>query len=147
MIRPYITTDKIELLRIFQLNIPEYFDHNELADYSDYLDKNGNSYFTIEHEKRIAGGVGYHVNEATKTGQITWILFHPHYTGLGLGRMAVEHCLTIFKSYQSIEKLVVTTSQKAYLFFEKFGYQLIKTEKDYWGPGLDLYWMERMLYM
>lgn len=145
MIRPYIATDKDELLHIFQLNTPEYFDPNELADYSGYLNEHANSYFTIEHNNRIAGGVGYHVNEATQTGQITWILFHPDYAGLGLGRRAVEHCIAIFKSYPAVEKLVVTTSQKAYRFFEKFGYQLIKTETDYWGPGLDLYWMERVL--
>ena len=33
----------------------------------------------------------------------------------------------------------------AYRFFEKFGLVLIKTEKDYWGKGLDLYWMEMEL--
>jgi ribosomal protein S18 acetylase RimI-like enzyme len=143
MIRPYNETDKNELLNIFRLNTPEYFDPKEVADYETYLAENAHTYLTVEHENKIAGGVGYHIKEEEKSGQITWIFFHPAYAGLGLGREAVEHCFAIFTSYPVIEKLVVTTSQKAYKFFEKFGYKLVKTEKDYWGPGLDLYLMER----
>ena len=143
MIRPYNPTDKNELLNIFTLNTPEYFDPKEVADYEAYLEEYAATYFTVEHENKIAGGVGYYVKESNKSGHITWIFFHPACAGLGLGRKAVEHCFTIFKSDPNIEKLVVTTSQKAYRFFEKFDYKLVNTEKDYWGPGLDLYLMER----
>ncbi|MBS0030080.1 GNAT family N-acetyltransferase [Chitinophaga sp. 22321] len=143
MIRPYNAADKGELLDIFRLNMPEYFDPKELADYEKYLDEHAQTYFTVEHEGNIAGGVGYHIDRHNKQGQITWILFHPGYAGLGLGRKSVRHCLEIFKSDPGIEKLVVTTSQKAYQFFEKLGYRIVNTEKDYWGQGLDLYLMER----
>ncbi|HEY9260359.1 GNAT family N-acetyltransferase [Chitinophaga sp.] len=143
MIRPYLPTDKNELISIFLLHTPEYFDPKEVADYEAYLSENAHLYFTIEHENKIVGGVGYYVNDRNKSGQITWIFFDPAYVGLGLGRKAMEHCFTIFKSDPTIEKLVVTTSQKAYKFFEKFGYGLVETQKDYWGPGLDLYLMER----
>jgi ribosomal protein S18 acetylase RimI-like enzyme len=143
MIRPYKAADKNELIDIFKLNTPEYFDPKEVADYEEYLEKYADTYFTIEHEGRIAGGVGYYVRESDKSGRITWIFFHPAYAGLGLGKKSVEHCHAIFTSDPTIEKLAVTTSQKAYKFFEKFGYQLIETEKDYWGKGLDLYLMER----
>jgi len=44
-----------------------------------------------------------------------------------------------------VEKLVVTTSQLAYQFFEKFGYRFAQTEQDYWAPGLDLYRLEQKL--
>jgi len=143
MIRPYNPADKNELLNIFMLNTPEYFAPKEAAEYEAYLNENAAAYFTLEHENKIAGGVGYHVKESDKSGSITWIFFHPAYAGMGLGRKAVEHCFAIFKSYPAIDKLVVRTSQKAYKFFEKFGYKLVKTEKDYWGQGLDLYLMER----
>lgn len=143
MIRPYNATDQNELINIFRLNTPEYFDPKEVADYEAYLKGNAHLYFTVEHENKIAGGVGYYVKESDKSGRITWIFFHPAYAGLGLGRKAVEYCFAIFKSDPTIEKLVVTTSQKAYKFFEKLGYKLVETEKDYWGQGLDLYLMER----
>jgi ribosomal protein S18 acetylase RimI-like enzyme len=44
-----------------------------------------------------------------------------------------------------VKKLVVRTSQLAYKFFERLGYHLIRTEKDYWGKGLDLYLMEQVI--
>jgi ribosomal protein S18 acetylase RimI-like enzyme len=64
--------------------------------------------------------------------------FYPGSSRHGVGTKAVEHCLTILKANPTVEKLVVTTSQLAYKFFSKFGYDLVKTEKDHWGKGLDL---------
>ncbi|MES1225790.1 MAG: GNAT family N-acetyltransferase [Bacteroidota bacterium] len=143
MIRPFKQTDKEQLIEIFKLNTPTYFDRKELADFEDYLAEHSGTYLTIEHEGKIAGGTGYYIKDSDKSGRITWIFFHPECAGLGLGKQAVQHCLTILKSNPAIEKLVVTTSQLAYKFFEKFGYTLVQTEKDYWGQGLDLYLMEQ----
>ncbi len=145
MIRPYKTTDEKRLLEIFTLNIPKYFAPNEIIDYKKYLQQYNSTYFTIEHQDNIVGGIGYYVKESDKSGRITWIFFDPNYSGQGLGKKAVEHCLQILKSSPKVEKLVVSTSQLAYQFFKKFDYTLVKTEKDYWGKGLDLYLMERVL--
>jgi len=142
MIRPFKETDKETLIEIFKLNTLQYFDTKEENDFIEYLKSYSNTYLTIEHEDKIVGGTGYYVKEDDKSGRITWIFFHPNYSRLGLGRQAVEHCLTTLKQHPKVEKFVVTTSQLAYKFFEKFGYKLIKTEKDYWGLGLDLYEME-----
>lgn len=113
-----------------------------MADFEEYLEQHGDTYLTIEQEGEIAGGTGYVFTHNHTTGQITWIFFHPDFAGKGLGKLAVQHCLDIFRSQPGITKLLVTTSQLAYRFFEKFGYQLVATEKDHWGPGLDLYTME-----
>jgi len=142
MIRKYNQKDRPELIEIFKLNTPKYFDSNEVKDFEEYLDQNADTYLTIEIENRIAGGTGYQITDNYTIGRITWIFFHPDFSGLGLGRQSVEYCLNIFKTNPSIKKLVVTTSQLAYKFFEKFGYKLTYTEKDYWGKGLDLYTME-----
>jgi ribosomal protein S18 acetylase RimI-like enzyme len=142
MIRPFKKEDAATLIEVFKLNTPQYFDSNEVNDFTDYLASHSDTYLTIEYEGKIAGGTGYYVKESDRSGRITWIFFHPNYSGIGLGRQAVEHCLAILKQNPQVEKLVVTTSQLAYRFFEKFGYGLVKTEKDFWGPGLDLYEME-----
>ncbi|MGC4034463.1 MAG: GNAT family N-acetyltransferase [Chitinophagaceae bacterium] len=143
MIRPYKAEDKEQLLNIFKLNTPVYFDVNEVKDFETYLDRYPGTYLTVEHENAIAGGAGYYVKEDDKSGRITWIFFHPHESGQGLGRQVVEYCLEKLKADERVEKLVVTTSQFAFKFFEKFGYQLVRIEKDYWGKGLDLYLMEQ----
>ena len=107
------------------------------------LDQRGETYFTIERENKIVGGIGYSVKESDKSGRITWLFLHPNSSRYGLGTRAVEHCLNILELNPVVEKFVVTTSQLAYKFFGKFGFDLIRTEKDHWGKGLDLYLMER----
>jgi ribosomal protein S18 acetylase RimI-like enzyme len=139
IIRPYHPTDKIPLLTIFRSNVPEFFDAMEVEVYETYLEKNADSYLVIELNKKIAGGVGYLVSPSA--GQITWIFFDPALRGMGLGKKAVEYCLDIFTSNPDIRKIVVTTSQLAFRFFEKMGFQLVRIEKDHWGKGLDLYEM------
>ena len=91
MIRDYKKSDKEQLLEIFKLNVPTYFDPKELNDFSKYLEHHADTYLTIEYENKIVGGVGYYVPENSKAGEITWIFLHPNATGLGLGKEAVEH--------------------------------------------------------
>ncbi len=145
MIRPYKRSDKKYLVEILRLNTPTYFDPKEVHDFEEYLLLHDNTYFTIECDHKIVGGIGYYMEESHKIGRITWIFFHPNYSGIGLGKKAILHCLTILKSNPVLEKLVVMTSQLAHKFFEKFDFQLEKTEKNYWGQGLDLYVMTQHL--
>ena len=142
-IRPYRSSDTPLLMNIFQQNIPKYFDPSEIKDFEEYLAEQPDTYLTIEDNGQIIGGVGYYVKEEDRSGRITWIFFHPDQSRKGHGRTVVEYCLEKLMADDRVQKLVVTTSQHAYLFFEKFGYQVLQTEKDHWGPGLDLYLMER----
>lgn len=80
---------------------------------------------TIEVDNKIVGSAGYFVNESDRSGRITWIFFDPNHSGLGLGREIVEHCIKLLNKDTKVEKLIVTTSQLAYRFFEKFDYEII----------------------
>lgn len=142
MIRPYQSSDRKTLLKIFGLNTPKYFDPKEANDFEEYLDENGKTYLTVEIDNEIIGGVGYQFTNNNSIGRITWIFFHPDKMRSGLGSEAVTHCLNLFRANPSVKKSIVTTSQLAYKFFEKFGYEVNYVEKNYWGEGLDLYKME-----
>jgi N-acetylglutamate synthase-like GNAT family acetyltransferase len=142
MIRPYRPSDQQILVEILKLNVPTYFDQKEIAEFEEYLNEHGTTYLTLEHQDKIVGGAGYLLTDNNTIGHVRWIFFHPNSAGHGFGGEAMEHCLAKFRSVATVRKLIVTTSQLAYRFFEKFGLVLIKTEKDYWGKGLDLYWME-----
>lgn len=141
-IRPYQVSDKNALLSIFSKNVPKYFDPTELHDFEKYLEEKPDTYLTVEYNQTIVGGSGFEANEDKQTGSITWIFFDPQHTGKGLGKLAVDHSLTELKKNPVVKKLIVRTSQLAYVFFEKFGFQLMTMETDYWGEGLDLYEME-----
>lgn len=142
MIRPYRRSDKKHLLDIFHLNIPKYFDKSEVQDFESYLGKRAETYLTIELDHIIVGGTGYYIDETDRSGRITWIFFDPDHAGKGLGRAAVSHCHKLLED--KVEKFIVTTSQFAFRFFEKFGYRTIRTKKNYWGKDLDLYEMEKL---
>ncbi|MDY8136178.1 GNAT family N-acetyltransferase [Aquimarina sp. 2201CG5-10] len=142
MIRAYKISDKDQLVEIFKLNTPKYFDVKEVHDFITYLDQKKETYLTIEVDNKIVGGTGYYVNKNDNSGRITWIFFDPEYSGKGLGKQSVKRCLELLSEDDRVEKFVVTTSQLVYRFFEKFGFVITKTKKDYWGEGLDLYEME-----
>ena len=71
MIIPFKPDDKESLLRIFRLNVPEFFDKNEIKDFAEYLNQNMQTYLTIEVDNTIVGGTGYYVNEDDNSGRIT----------------------------------------------------------------------------
>ncbi len=142
-IRKYQTSDQKTLLAIFRHYIPSDFASGEIDDFKQHLKTHGATYFTFELEGKLIGGIGYEMTHADSIGRIKWILFHPDYSGKGYGKLAVEHCLGILRIKPKIKKAVVTTSQLAYRFFQKFGLILEKTEKDFWGKGLDLYLLEK----
>ncbi len=139
-IRPFTASDRNALVNVFKLNIPLYFAPHEAGEYEEYLYLHGATYFTIERDSKIIGGIGYIIKG--QEGNIAWIFTHPDYSGKGIGKQAVEYCLSILRSDAAVKRLIVRTSQLAYIFFEKFGYKVIYTEKDYWGIGLDFYLME-----
>lgn len=130
---------------IFKMNIPTYFAPHELNDFKAYLKTNAATYFVVFSENQIAGGCGFLIDTNNGVGSITWIFFDPKFKGKGLGKAAVQFCLEYFKAQKGIKKACVSTSQHAYLFFEKFGFSTVKTEPNFWAEGLDLYEMERAI--
>lgn len=142
---PYQPSNKESLIHIFRLNVPKYFDASEEKEFSNYLQLKADTYFCIFENETLLGGVGYEFKEEDQSGRINWIFLHPNYRGEGLGKKAVEHCLGILKADTRVKTLIVRTSQLIYPFFEKCGYTLLRTEKDYWAKGFDLYQMEKSI--
>jgi len=145
MIRKYLQEDKEKVLDIFDLNVPKFFDPTEKVELDDYLEKEANTYRVIEIDNAIVGGFGFIIAKDNSEASVTWIFFDPNQTGKGLGKLAVNYCHDLFLNTYNIQKFTIRTSQLANTFFEKFGYKTVYTEKNYWGEGLDLYAMERLL--
>jgi ribosomal protein S18 acetylase RimI-like enzyme len=145
MIRAYAASDKQKLLGIFKLNVPRYFAASELTDLDTYLEREAETYRVIEVDQKLVGGFGFIIDKEKSEGSITWIFFDPKKTGIGLGKLAIQYCHDVFNRTENIQKYTVRTSQLAYAFFEKFGYETTEIKKDYWGKGLDLYAMIKTL--
>ncbi len=140
-IRPLLPSDKTALLAILLLNTPAYFHPDEELDFIHYLDKEIQDYFVVEISGNVVGSGGINYSTDGKTGIISWDLIHPDFQGKGIGRQLLEHRIAHIKTLSGIENISVRTSQQAYKFYGKSGFQLKEVVKDYWSPGYDMYKM------
>lgn len=142
VIRPYISHDRKELLDLLRMNTPTYFDPAEENDFVDYLEHHAQNYFVVEYSGAIVGGGGFNTGfDNGKTARISWDIIHPGFHGQRLGKKLTQHRIEKIRALQSINRIVVRTSQLAFKFYEKQGFQLERTVKDFWAPGFDLYEM------
>lgn len=142
-IRPFINSDKAELLTLLQLNTPKYFDQTEFADFRTYLDQEVELYFVVEMNGILIGSGGINFEDDQQIGKISWDLIHPDFQGMGIGAKLLSHRLNILKSMSNIKIIMVRTSQLAYKFYEKNGFELQEIHQDYWAQGFDMY---KMIY-
>ncbi len=141
MIREYIDSDKPEVLNLLLSNMPKYFDSKEAKDFEEYLDFKREKYYIVILDNTIigAGGINYFPEE--RTARLSWDIIHLGYQGRGIGRNLAEYRIKQIKINGNIGSIVVRTTQLVYHFYQKLGFVLEKTEKDYWAIGFDLYYM------
>jgi ribosomal protein S18 acetylase RimI-like enzyme len=143
VIRQYKADDKAEVIALFRLNTPQWFAVEEEADLNSYLEKDSENYFLMLDGKKLVGAGGFNLFKEDLLARISWDFFHPSCQKQGLGTELVKYRLTKLSEYSWIGKIVVRTSQHAFGFYEKHGFELKETIKDYWAEGMDLYYMEK----
>ena len=141
-IREYQSKDKNEVINLIRLNTPEYFAIDEEEDLNKYLETEIELYYVLLYDQKIVGCGGINFADNSTTGIISWDIFHPDYQGKSLGTKLLKHRIDKLNSIDGIQKITVRTSQVAYKFYEKQGFELIETKKDYWAEGFDMYNME-----
>lgn len=141
-IRPYRAEDKAQLIQLIRSNTPEYFAPEEEADFVSYLDNEIEDYFVVEQKGEIVGCGGVNYAESRSVGIISWGMIHPGFQGKRIGTVLLQYRLDFLKNTGSVKRITVRTSQLTYGFYEKNGFRLIDTKKDFWAEGLDLCCME-----
>lgn len=142
IIRPYSPSDKEAVLHLLRLNTPTYFAPSEEADLIDYLHRELELYFVLELNREVVGCGGINFADHKTHGRISWDIFHPAHQGKGLGSQLTRFRINRLKEMESIRLISVRTSQLAFPFYEKLGFELKESVKDYWAPGFDMYRME-----
>lgn len=140
-IRPYQPADLDSLLVIFRKNVPHAFGENEVGEYADFMRTNTSPYFVAEHDGQVLGACGHYIKPDSQTGSIYWVFSDPDSKGSGIGGALLRYNLDALRQHPGVRLIECRTSQAAYGFFEKFGFQLQYIEPDFWAPGLDLYFM------
>jgi len=141
-IRKYTANDREDVLHLLRLNTPLYFSPSEEKDLVYYLDNEVEHFYLIESGHDLVGCGGFNFSDDLSVGKISWDIFHPDKQGKGFGSLLTKYRIDKLKSYDSVKTISVRTSQLVYKFYEKFGFELKETVKDYWAEGFDLYRME-----
>ena len=141
-IREYKSIDKSTVINLIKLNTPKYFAPEEENDFSNYLDNERELYYVLLFNEKIVGCGGINFAENKTIGKISWDILHPQYQGKSLGSQLLKYRIEKIKVIDSIQKITVRTSQLAYKFYEKQGFELNEVKEDYWAKGFDLYRME-----
>ena len=141
-IREYKSIDQSSVMNLIRLNTPEYFAPEEEDDFSNYLDNERELYYVLLFNEKIVGCGGINFAENKTIGKISWDILHPEYQGKSLGTRLLEYRIEKLESIKSVQKITVRTSQVAYQFYEKQGFELKEIKKDYWAKGFDMYKME-----
>lgn len=131
---------KIQILDVLQLNIPDFFAPEEIDDFENYLIDFKNSYYVLKLQGVLVGGCGIKKYHEKETAFISWSFINPTYHKRGLGTRLTQHCLNLIFE-DNVKTIEVHTSQYAYKFFERFGFETIETKKNHWAPSFDLYRM------
>lgn len=142
MIRPYSNKDKSKVIELLRQNTPEYFNPSEESDFENYLNNEVEEYFVYEYNSEIigVGGINYFPEE--KLARMSWDIIDPKAQGKGIGKKLIQYRINRLNGNPNIELIVVRTSQLAYQFYEKMGFELEKIEKDFWAKNFDLYQMQ-----
>ncbi len=145
MIREYTGRDKKQLLNLLRLNTPHYFAPSEEADFVQYLDHYREDYWVVEEDGKIigSGGINYFLDR--KEARISWDIIHPDYQGKGIGKQLTLHRINHLQNNAAVSVVYVRTTQLVYQFYQKIGFVLETTQKDFWAPGFDLYQMKMVL--
>ncbi|TXH20060.1 MAG: GNAT family N-acetyltransferase [Chitinophagaceae bacterium] len=141
-IRAYNKADKAALLELLKLNTPFHFAPEEANDFNDYLDHETELYYVVLYHDKIVGCGGINFAEAQSIGRISWDIINPQYQGKKIGTKLLKHRINVLLSLSSVKRVTVRTSQTAYTFYQKQGFETIEMIKDYWAKGFDLYRME-----
>lgn len=142
-IRTYQEKDKEAVLHLMDANTPKYFHPEERKDLIRYLDHEIEDYFVVLSNDQIVGAGGLNYTLEKKLATISWGMISPDFQGKGIGKKLTEYRIRHANQKEDVELLEVRTTQLTYEFYQKLNFKLIKTEKDYWGEGFDLYHLEQ----
>lgn len=144
-IRKYLENDREKLIELLRFNTPQYFSLIEEKDLLEYLQHHSSDHYVLEMDGVIVGCGGFTITDDGRQARISWDFFHPDQQGNGLGAALINFRIQKIKEIEGITTITVRTSQFAYKFYEKFGFQLKEVVEDFWDKGYDLYSMELYL--
>lgn len=145
--RAYRSLDKGACIRIFESNAPRFILPHERTDFAEFLDglPHTGYYLVLEDEAgEIAACGGFSIRQEGEA-TLCWGMVDGKYQGLGIGGLLRLLRLQLLCEIPNLKKVKLSTSQKDAPFFETYGFKILETAPNGYGPGLHKIDMELMI--
>lgn len=142
-IRPYAPRDFEVVISLFRESVPKFFDPAEERDLVLFLTSAPTYYFVMEVEGEVVACGGLVLNPSDASCRVAWDFVGAKHYGKGYGSRLFDYRLGVVKGWPAIDTIYSYTSQYSFGFYQKQGFQVVRTEPDYWAKGYDLVLMMR----
>lgn len=129
--------DRAACLLLFESNVPEHFRPDERAEFEAFLDALPGPYLVVRSAEGVVGCGGYALRDDGRQADLCWGMIRSDLHGLGLGRRLTLERLERAMRHPGVETVALSTSQLTRGFYERMGFEVVSTERDGFGPGLD----------
>ena len=137
---PYQFEHKVDCLKIFDDNTPQFFDPSEREDFASFLEDPQCFYFVVvDDAKQVLGCGGYYVPENSTDAGLCWGMVTQQYHKQGIGSFLLQARLDKIRESGRVKRIVMDTSQESVGFFQRFGFEIIKVTENGYGDGLSQY--------
>lgn len=142
-VRPYVSSDLENILKIERLSFPKTAYSSDT--FSHFFKVCSKGFFLAEVDRKIAGYIIGCIKDGK--GEIISLAVDPKFRRKGIGRKLLNFILDKFgkKEISALKLHVRTKNRGAIKFYQKFGFQVLKTVKNYYPNGEDTYLMRKVL--
>jgi ribosomal protein S18 acetylase RimI-like enzyme len=135
--RLYRSTDRSECVAAFTSNSPHYFLPEELIQFERYLDHLPGPYFVVLDGTELVACGGYATGRVAGEADICWTIVHADHQGQGIGNFLLSECVGELLALDGLQTARLETSQHRIRFFQHWGFRVVDTTPNGFGPGLD----------
>lgn len=139
----YNPTDKYECMDVFESNIPDYFLHQELIDFENWIDKNDcPDFYVLKKDKIIIGFGGFYFEN--RQARLVYGIIHKQHQKMGHGKRLTDYRIKKIREKDPDIAIGLETTRLTCKYFEKFGFKTIEIVPKYYYSRIDKY--EMVLY-
>jgi N-acetylglutamate synthase-like GNAT family acetyltransferase len=124
-LRTYLPTDREACLVVFDSQAPHPFGPDARAQFENFLDRGGATYFVMEYDGVVIGCGGYKIDAEASVARLVWGMVRRDSQGMGLGRYLLMYRLREIGKVGGIDNVRVETPQESAAFFEGQGFKAV----------------------
>ncbi len=140
-IRQFTASDTERVVALFRESVLQYFAPEEEQELLTYLRQPPQNYFVLEDGGELVACGGIKFDELNRSCRVAWDFVGARQYGKGYGSKLLSHRIELVRR-QKLDRMQSYTSQFSYGFYQKHGFEMVRTERDYWAKGYDLVLME-----